>query len=289
MLPAGIEELNLEENSLYSDGLLEEWPDTLRILNLSRNPFCRIFPETSFPPSLRELNLSYLSIQELPTLPEGLTSLDIRATDIQRIRSLPSTLLWLNASASLMQHLPSKVPLGIQEVVLHNCKFRGSTGLPTNWGNALEVLVLSKNNLNQWPIGIPPTIRHLNLAENRIPSIPEKEYPALLLLNLHGNHIQRIPSGFGSAKLPLILLSDNCLISVTLGLAPGILTLEGQWNTAVHKASARQIQRFWRIQRMRRRLKAIRRSVQLREGLLAVAMHPDRVGQFEEISPNWRK
>jgi hypothetical protein len=65
--------------------------------------------------------------------------------------------------------------------------------------------------------------------------------------------------------------------------------MEGQWSTAVHNASALQIQRFWRIKRMRRRLKAIRRSVQLREGLLAVAMHPDRVGKFEEISPDWIK
>jgi Leucine-rich repeat (LRR) protein len=294
-MPRDVESVNLEANELYSDGLLEDWPETIHTLNLSRNPFCRLSETMRWPLNLRSLNLSGVPVQSIPFLPEGLEELDISFTDIEHLLTLPKTLLVLKANNSILRSVPRIMPVGIREVNLARCKLKNAAALPSFWGLALESLCLSRNKIDMWPKALPHTIRHLNLSNNRIQQIPDTNpFSFLKTLNLSNNRIQQIPSWISSAaassRTTLIFLSGNCLIHVdSYWLTGGILSIDDQWNTVAHQASAKIIQRFWKRSKVFLRLRYLRRMNLLRIDLLTETMHPDRAGKFDELSERWKK
>jgi len=99
------------------------------------------------------------------------------------------------------------------------------------------------------------------------------------------NKLYSVPEPLLKQKGLLLILSGNCIATDIAG--PGVLAAESQWNEPVHRATAMRIIGLWRKARLRKRLRALRRNAILRNELLALAMHPDRVGNFENISGQW--
>lgn len=290
-MPQGIEEIDLQDNCINSDGLLVAWPPTLKIINLARNPLRSLDFTELWPNALRELDLSFTHLRTLDCrpLPHTLQTLKLSFTDIESIHVLPEGLLHIEANHTPLSYLPRRMPNGLQRAEFAHTSLR-STGLPTFWGTHLRSLLLSRTNLTQWPKGLPSSLEVLNLSRNRLQEIcTESQFPeALCILNLTMNNIRVIPSWASKKRKTLWILTDNCLIGDLPIPDHQILDAADQWDQPLHSASADCIQRSWRLARLRRRLKAWRRMAILKEDLLALAMCPDRAGKFEPISEGWR-
>ena len=287
--PLGVEDVNLQHNSINEDGLLSDWPDTIRVLNLSDNPLYSLSVLTSWPRSLRSLNLSYTNIQDIRStiLPASLESLTVSCTAIREIQTLPAGLKELYASNTNIHTLPRSLPAGLERMEV-NCTSLKNGGLPRSWGTALKELSLADNFLEEIPGGLPPTVEIVNLTGNRIQRICSREkFPRSLQLILLGRNaileippwLQEISAKFTIQfnKLTERIHSPNCLLSHT------------QWNTPNHTIAVKQIQGAWRRCRLKQRVRTFARMWRTKEDLLALAMNPDRAGRFEQIENCWRR
>jgi Leucine-rich repeat (LRR) protein len=281
-IPSAVEEVDLEGNSLTSDGLID-WPQTIVKLNLSRNPFTSV-EQSYFTANLRleDLNLSDTNLRYIDTLPPNLKILRISSTDIEMLPTLPKTLVRIEARNTRLRSLPAMPP------ALEYADFSSNTlrsgSLPSFQGTALKTLILAKNQLTKWPKRLPATLTTLNLARNSIAhigAVPD----GLQLLNIRMNRVYSVPEALLKRRGLLMILSGNCCIQSLAG--PSVLASEGQWNEEIHRAAAGQIVQAWRYAAMRKRLRALKRSAVIRGELLALSMHPDRAGRFEDTSPQW--
>jgi Leucine-rich repeat (LRR) protein len=242
MLPSGVEEVNLSNNSITTHGILDEWPDGIHTLNLSNNVFTDV-QRISWPLHLRSLDLSFTPLQELPSadaLPV-LEWLSIANTDIRRISTLPARLRLLDAVGAQLTSIAG-VPDTL-EILLLNRNRLESAGLPVIWGSSLRTLSLSQNRLTAIPTGLPATLMNLNLSGNRITDISELP-PALRILNLERNRLRSIPGWLSSRRNINLLLEDNCITEYVA--APHILSFRFQWIGAKFREASRRIQRWWR-------------------------------------------
>lgn len=290
-MPQGLEELDLTENHLQSDGLLMFWPPTLRSLRLTYNPFTVLDFVEGWPVTLRELCLDHTNLRRLPAgLPDSIEVLSIDCTDVESLPTLPAGLKSFSAVACRLRSLPAAgFPAVLESLSLYDnfltSKALGAAGpLPA----ALRSLDLGKNRLTEWPRGLPAGLRTLHLQRNRIRAIggPGAVPTSLELVALTHNSLFDVPSWLADRRATFWLLSDNALLEPAPRL-PTILDAQRQWFDMAHLMAVSRIQRAWRCGRARRRLAALRRCRYLRPELLALSMHPDRAGSFEDISREW--
>ena len=287
--PLGVEDVNLQHNSINEDGLLSDWPDTIRNLNISDNPFYSLSAVALWPSSLRSLNVSYTNIQDIRStiLPASLEILTVSCTAIREIQTLPAGLKELYASNTNIHTLPRSLPAGL-EIMEVNCTSLKNGGLPRSWGTALKELSLADNFLEEIPGGIPATTEIVNLTGNRIQRICSREkFPCNSKIILLGrNSILEIPPWLPEIsakftihlnKLTCRIHSSNCLLSHT------------QWNTPNHTIAVKQIQTRWRLCRLKQRVRTFARMWRMKDDLLALAMNPDRAGRFETIDSCWNR
>jgi Leucine-rich repeat (LRR) protein len=282
-MPRGIEELNLDENRLGTDGLLIEWPNTIKSLSLAYNPYRLLDIVARWPTALRVLNLSNTNLMEVPTnLPPALEVLNVSRTFIKQIGLLPEGLKELYVNSTEL-----KFPLAGEVPHAANNSLRNG-GLPLSWGSSLKFLDLNYNHLTHPPRRLPNTIEYLNLSGNFINSISsEGNFPeSLKVLHLGHNRIFELPAWVSKRQIRFTI-QRNLLVKPVE--AVNCLTWISQWIGPGYTEAAHMIQKVWRRYRMRRRLSAWRKSCILRVELLALAMHPDRAGRYEDISSEWRK
>ena len=289
-MPQGLEELDLTENHLQSDGLLMFWPPTLRSLRLSYNPFTVLDFVEAWPAALRELHLDHTNLRRLPAgLPESIEVLSIDFTDVESLPLLPAGLKRFSAVACRLRTLPASFPPALESLSLYD-NFLTSKALAAGapFPAALRSIDIGKNRLTEWPRGLPAGLHTLHLQRNRIRAIggPGAVPTSLELVALTHNSLFEIPSWLADRRTTFWLLSDNALLEPPPQL-PTILDAQRQWYDMQHLLAVSRIQRAWRCGRARRRLAALRRCRYLRPELLALAMHPDRVGSFEDISTEW--
>ena len=288
-MPRGIEELNLDENRLSTDGLLIEWPDTIKTLSLAYNPYRILDIVVVWPTALRVLNISNTNLIEFPTnLPQSLEVLNVSRTFIKQISHLPEGLKELYVNSAELKFLPKRLPPALEILNASNNSLRNG-GLSLLWGSSLKFLDLNYNHLTQPPRRLPNTIEHLNLSGNFIGSISaEANFPeSLKILHLGHNKIFELPAWLGKRRQLRFTIQRNLLVKPVE--AVNCLTWISQWIGPGYTEAAHMIQKGWRSYRMRRRLSAWRKSAILRNELLALAMHPDRAGRYENISSEWRK
>ena len=285
MLPAGVEDINLSHNNILSDGLLEEWPENIYTINLSNNFITDLATVNLWPAQLRVLDLSYTPLKELPdgSAFPNLEWLSVSHTEIIRITSFPPRLRILDATTSHLVFI-SNLPDSLEVALLNENRF-GNIGLPKKWSASLKTLSLSKNKLTQIPSALPDCLTCLNLSANAITEITH--IPAsLIFLSLEVNRIRAIPQWLTTRRHLNVLLEDNCITEYVA--LPHVLSFRFQWFEPLHHAAAVKIQRCWVRYRIGRRLSSLCRTARTREELLNRAMHPDRVGRFEDISSEWR-
>lgn len=289
-IPVGLEELDARSNEIGSDGLVFDWPDTLRVLQLDDNPIYELEDADSLPRRLETLSLSRTMIRHLPAhiLPPTLLHLDVSFTSLRSIPALPATLLTLRADWCRLNSLPRHLPSTLQTLSAAHNELTDAR-LPRAWPTSLLVLNLSRNRLRTMPRGLPTPFQSLCVAGNRISTWPcESEWgPAAALLTLTDNHFLEIPAWIFKRPGTRICIDDNCLTSHYD--SPQLLSQVYQWTTQAHNEIAAAVQGAWRLARARRRLRAWRRMSLLRADLLAMSMHPDRAGRFEPISAEWTR
>ena len=162
-MPRGIEELNLDENRLSTDGLLIEWPDTIKTLSLAYNPYRILDIVVVWPTALRVLNISNTTLIEFPTnLPPSLEVLNVSRTYIKQISHLPEGLKELYVNSAELKFLPKRLPPSLEILNASNNSLRNG-GLSLLWGSSLKFLDLNYNHLTHPPRRLPNTIEHLNL------------------------------------------------------------------------------------------------------------------------------
>lgn len=284
-LPQGLQEFHAEDNQIMDDGLLIQWPQTLRVLNLANNPFRYLEHTQWWPASLRELTLSGCALRgTLAHLPSTLEVLLVDRTDLEAILHLPASLREFSAAESRLQRLPRHLPTGLLSADLSRCRLN-SKALPMRWPATLQRLDLHGNSLAQFPGGLPAGLRWLNVSGNRLErlgAIPE----GLEILLAGRNYIREIPEWL-PARRTRYAIQDNCLCRLPPGT--NCMAAEEQWFGPAFDVAARLIQARWAVYRLRKAVRVWSRLAALKWELIATAMHPDRAGRFEDISPEWSR
>lgn len=289
--PDTVEVVNLEHNSIHVDGFPALWPDTIRWISLAHNPFRSLEGVASWPSRLRVLNLSNTALYgTLPTnLPDSIEDLDISHTDIVHVQALPAQLKRFRAKFTRMRTLPLALPEGVEQFEASESYILNG-GLPRKWGSALRSLDLHGNCLREFPKRLPGTLRELNVSNNDIVKFCERrELPAgLEILHAGRNRILAVPGWFvRDFSRTLFTIQQNRLTEFPVGR--NCISAIDQWVGPHFQLAAALIQAVWRRRAARRRLRAWLQTARLREELLAAAMHPDRAGRFEDISPAWTR
>ena len=281
-LPIGITELDLEDNSLRSDGLLEEWPNSILKLNLSHNRIYSLEQTDRWPSRLVSLNLSNTSLSgvfQAGYLPDTLEFLNISNTKVSRIHKFPKGLKEFIASKTQLKILPEVCNHLIEKIVV---SYSGMTnwGLPFYWGKSLKFLDLNSNGINKFPENLPEGLEFINLSWNSIQEIGE--FPkSVKMIHLNYNRILKIPEWL---NVPFTI-QNNCLLEIpTIG---NCITGSYQWVGAEYSSAARLIQCGWYKRRLIRIIRTLYRNARVKSELLARAMHPDRALVFEGYSKDW--
>ncbi|XP_067880227.1 extracellular matrix protein 2-like [Heterodontus francisci] len=225
--------LELEGNGL-NDGNVN--PNAFRplrkliYLRLGRNRF-RAMP-SGLPPSLRELHLESNHIEEVPggllnkTL--NLTILVLRNNRIQENRIAPRAwihlrkLETLDLSHNRLVHVPSFLPMGLKQLLLHHNQIERIPGYVfAHLKPGLEFLHLSYNRLSNDGIhgisflGLYKSLHELLLDHNQLKAVPRGilNLRVLQVLRLSDNQIRYIPL---DSVCNTRISEDSSLVSIHL-------------------------------------------------------------------------
>jgi len=292
--PRGLKHLDLGGNMLWSDSLPNMFPDTLEVLNLRKNPFSTLREIQMYPSHLKQLHLHQTNLDTLEGFDcDSIERLLLHHTNLKILMNLPRRLLHLEAYSCRIRLLPNRLPtnLRILDVSRNDIRF---AGLPRYWGESLEELYLSENNLERFPIHLPDSLRILHLSMNKLTEIPETLPHHLEILCVNDNQLRKLPLKTRSKPLRFVNVSRNQLTqnvfdeNIRLRWAV-VLQDDDNWNEWPHKRSAPKIQKRWRLYRMKKRLRAWRRVANYKDELFQVSMMPERVWQIDDLSPEWRR
>jgi hypothetical protein len=288
-LPQGIEDFNLENNDLKCDGLLVDWPNSILHLNLSGNPIYSLDYVSTFPNRLISLNLSNTCLQgvfQAGMLPDTLESLNLSNTGVKHIFKFPKNLKEFIAKATNISIIPEFCNDAIERITVSQ-SFLTDGGLPNYWGKSLKFLDLNCNFIETVPANLPAGLEYMNLSTNKIqhlpffPVIPE----TVQMIHLNSNRIFKIPEWFHKTRAKFTI-ENNCLTSSPMTI--NCLTDSYQWIGFKYISAARFIQEAWRKRQLKQFLRIVYRNTLVKYELIAKAMHPKRLGQFENISAEWQ-
>jgi Leucine-rich repeat (LRR) protein len=268
------------------------WPDTIESLNLDYNCIHSINHVTHWSESLRELSLDDNSLDSLPhRFPRSLETISIINCNLKKLYALPSTLKNLRATYNFINAV-GLLPYELQYVHFAHNMLRSSAifrhRLPPN----LKVLQLDYNYITWLPSTFPDTLETLNVSNNNLTEFKCMIPPRLKLLILNNNRIREFQPSWPSPMQQVITvyIQNNCITSnlVKLDRPNRGITIyqEDNWNKVIHGFYVKMIQYAFVRYTLKKGIRSWARIAKLREELLAMAMHPDRVGQFEDV-PSW--
>lgn len=235
-IPSNATEINLSENSLknLSVGSFPHLPNLTRLDLGSANHGGKLIIAADVYKNLTNLRSLRLSGNYLTEVPGNVPkSVEILEIDTNKIISLNNR---------------SLTSLGnVRQLLLpRNCYYRNPCGVYFTVADNtftdmihLETLVMSYNNLTKVPKGLPPSLKRLELCDNRIEHISEDDF--LGLSNLTTLHIQGNCPRCNNAPYPCVPCQNqsieihrNAFLSLTqlevLALGGNSLThLESSW------------------------------------------------------------
>jgi len=156
------------------------------------------------------LNLKYLNLSELPSLPNNLQILDCNSNHlhnlpnlsncvnlqkldcsnnkITKLHELPNTLRELNCEGNILRILPDLSQLHSLQIL--DCSSNSFKTLPT-LPNSLQILNCRYNQLNSLP-NLPNSLQILNCSNNKLTSLPEL-HTNLKRLSCKYNQLTELP------------------------------------------------------------------------------------------------
>ena len=297
-LPRGLKHLQLDFNSIKSDGLPVIFPDTIEELSMDYNMITDARDVAHFPTNLKKLSIRHNPLNTFANLCiDSLEEITVEKTQLDTISLLPRCLQILKARNNYLSMMPNRFPVNIQIIHLdHNCL--RYAGLPSYWGTSLKELHLSHNKIDRFPRNLPPTLEVLNLSQNRLAHVPPtlQGLPNLQVLSLANNKIRNVRIEIRRQPIAFVNLSNNELTEaldeqnreIQSRWAKVILE-EKNWTRTQHHKAASCIQKNWRVSRIQVRIRTWKRIGILKEELLCVSMMPERVWQTDNISPQWKR
>jgi Leucine-rich repeat (LRR) protein len=262
----------------------DDWPPMLEVLDLGYNFLHEVaFLDINLPP-LKELWLNNNLLFKFPIrLPDSLEFLSIDHNQIQKIPAdlLPKNLEILFASNCGLKYTPSLTDFHkLKRLDLSYNNLTNITDLPPN----LEELYLNNNQLTEFP-SLPSKVHHVDIAKNKLSKFPSFIQASLTVINLSHNQITEVNTTLARnsiicsinllnnwiTKEPIIEQSEPRHFFVNLN--KNFLDNEFEWNQIL---VARRFQTIMWIKFCR----IIARTQRIKQELLEVAMHPDRLGNF---------
>lgn len=287
-LPPHLEHLCVLGNDLYNDGLPPVWPDTLLTLNLDQNHIQSTEIVRHWPSQLKELSLDDNPLTELPKhLPRSLELLSVSYCNLKSLEFLPPWLQRIRAyynRLSTIGLLPRQL---IYAHLAHNCLTSAKAfryRMPPN----LKFLNLDHNQLTELPASLPDTIETLCVANNKLTSLPRTLPKQLRLLVLNHNRIRFFELDWKPEQGRIMLhIVNNCLTSslqplVASGKLQSVIEREN-WHTPDCHLYATQIQKTYRVYKLKSLVRQVARCRTHRNELLEVALYPDWIGRWTEI------
>ncbi len=292
-LPLVIQILEAGGNRIHNDGIPFDWPESLESIALDYNSITDT-EGIRWPAGLKKLYLHSNPLKTWPpALPDGLQVLSLNKTDICDVMPLPLGLKQFFIRGARVRQLPPCLPDSLEVIIAANTFLRSSR-LPSYWGNSLKQVNLSKNSLTSFPKGLPDSVQVLCLDGNKITEIPAGLPENLRMLFVRKNKLRVITIEARANPLHLVAVDDNELtVSVrdyqknTKVQWARSVTEGGNWNQEIHHAAQKTIRQKWRVYRLQKRLRTLKKTAIVREELQQVSMHPSRAGRFENISVDW--
>jgi hypothetical protein len=288
LFPPHVRHVNLSSNRI-STGLPVVWQDSIETLNLDYNYISHTDFIEHWPTGLRELSMDETGIKVTPEgLPITLETLSLSGCNIHTIQHLPLFLRKLKANYNFIRKL-EKLPHTLFYIQLSQNLLRSSSifrhRLPPN----LRVLQLDYNELTWIPSSWPDTLETLNLSNNSITEFRSKLPASLKLLLLNNNRITVFQPTFPETRLQncSLYIRNNCISeNLTFYVQEGhfrTIYQADNWNKVTHHIYAKMIQFVFAKYKLKRGIRSWARFNKIYEEMLAVAMQPQRIGQFEPI------
>jgi Leucine-rich repeat (LRR) protein len=289
--PPNLQHLNLASNRITT-GLPIVWQDSIETLNLDHNSI----PHTEFvehwPINLQELSMDDTGIQVIPdNLPITLETLCLSGCNIHTIKHLPLFLRKLRANYNFIKKL-EKLPRTLYYIDLSQNLIRSSALFKFALPPTLRVLQLDSNELTWIPSSWPETLETLDLSKNHLTEFRSKLPASLKLLLLNNNRITEFRPVWPSTQLQQcsVYIRNNCITENLLEYVREgkILSIyqADNWNKFTHHVYVKLIQYTFAKYMLKRGIRTWARVNKVYEELLAMAMHPSRLGQFEPL-PEW--
>jgi hypothetical protein len=291
LLPPNIKYLNMSYNYL-SNNLPSVWPDTIEILNLEYNYIQSTDAVHHWPNVLRELLLNGTLLSNIPKyLPQSLEILSLTYCNLVTLRFLPHKLKTLRVSYNRLKNV-ELLPRELQYAYMSENRIESNFIFKYRLPQSLKIIHLDSNCLTWLPPTFPDTLEILNVSNNLITEFSSVIPLNLKLLLLDNNKIRTfrpICKKQSTVKFSLYI-RNNCITdSLVFFLNNPCLELiyeTDNWNKVEHTIAVIKIQIIFKKYKLKKGIRTWARVVKFYNELIKTAMHPDRIGKFEEL-PKW--
>lgn len=291
LLPPNIKYLNMSYNYL-TNNLPSVWPDTIEILNLEYNHIQSTDAVLHWPNQLRELLLNGTLLNTIPKyLPQSLEILSLTYCNLVTLRFLPHKLKTLRVTYNRLKNV-ELLPRELQYAYMSENRIESNSIFKYRLPHNLKIIHLDSNCLTWLPTNFPDTLEILNLSNNLITEFTSVIPSKLKLLLLDNNKIrifQPIWKKDTTVKFSLYI-RNNCItdtgIAFLINPCLELIYDTDNWNKLEHTIAVIKIQIIFMKYKLKKGIRTWARVVKIYDELIKTAMHPDRIGKFEEL-PKW--
>jgi Leucine-rich repeat (LRR) protein len=203
---------------------------------------------------------------------------------------LPSTCQRLALYNNHLSKLPTPLPPNLKELFADNnpIKYVDGQALP----QSLEILILTRTFITALPSPLPPKLRHMYASNCKLKSLPTTFPSTLENLSVHNNYITSIPETFPDS-MRIFYASFNEIHRIPDRLPPFLedMVISGnhflirqteadEKGLAIYKYIVKVQEAQKTADEMESRCRVQERTQQLKEDLISVIYHPDRVSQW---------
>jgi Leucine-rich repeat (LRR) protein len=246
-------------------------PSNLKQLRMNDSSITEL-PE--LPDSLGYLYVDHTSLTSLPKLPSSLYSLDIRATKIEKLPALPANLRILDCKdTKTLIELPT-LPPNLKYLDISSTSITELPALP----DSLKSLILNDTHVCKLP-PLPNGLQELSIQSSKITTLPYPLPESLVILTCSDTNISYLPQFPKSLKTlyaTFVPLED--FPETPPGQLSYVLLHSYDIPVKAHNEEVdTHLQRVRDALELKKKKRMVQRCKQIKEELMAVTWHTDRV------------